>query len=342
MEGGSSTNYFAFRTSHHHAYYHDPNVQQMKKLIVLGVVMACIVLMNQFPHTMLNPGDLVKAHQNINNKCLACHDPFSGISNDKCISCHKLSTIGMDTLFVKESNAAVEQVLFHQYLSNQKCTACHTDHKGEKPEVSLNSFNHEMLPSTVISKCNSCHSQPTNQLHKQVTTSCKNCHSTEGWKSSVTFNHDMIIGADKNNCASCHLKPNDPFHKQVIENCDKCHSTNQWKPSTFDHSNYFLLDENHNATCNTCHINNNFSAFTCYGCHEHTESNIREEHHENGIYNYSNCATCHKSGNEHDIRKNGKSSKELNESELNNMKKYIKSKENNYKGSDHQKEQDDD
>ena len=39
---------------------------------------------------------------------------------------------------------------------------------------------------------------------------------------------------------------------------------------------------------------------------------------------------------------NGKSSKELNESELNNMKKYIKSKENNNKGSDHQKEQDDD
>jgi hypothetical protein len=69
----------------------------MKKLIVLGIVVTCIILMNQFPHTMLNPGDLVEAHQNINNKCLACHVPFSGISNDKCISCHKLSTIGMDT-----------------------------------------------------------------------------------------------------------------------------------------------------------------------------------------------------------------------------------------------------
>ncbi|MBK9636842.1 MAG: class III cytochrome C family protein [Bacteroidetes bacterium] len=313
----------------------------MKKLIVLGFAIACIIFMNQFPHVMLNPGDLVEAHQNINNKCLACHDPFSGISNDKCISCHKLSSIGMDTLLVNESNVTNEKVLFHQHLSNQKCTACHTEHKGEKPEMSLSSFNHDMLPSTVISKCNSCHSQPSNQLHKQVTTNCKNCHNTEGWKSSVSFNHDMIIGADKNNCASCHIKPSDTFHQQIKENCDKCHSTNQWKPSTFDHSTYFQLDENHNAKCNTCHTNNNFSAFTCYGCHEHSESNIREEHHENGIYNYSNCATCHKSGNEHDIRMNGKSNLELNESELNNMKKYIKSQDNN-KGRDGQKEQDDD
>ena len=151
----------------------------------------------------------------------------------------------------------------------------------------------------------------------------------------------MIIGAEKNNCAYCHNNPRDTFHQQVKENCDKCHSTNQWKPSTFDHSNYFLLDENHNATCNTCHTNNNFNAFTCYGCHEHTESNIREEHHENGIYNYNNCATCHKSGNEHDIRMKGKSNLELNDSELNNMKKYIKSQDNN-KGRNVQKEEDDD
>ena len=314
----------------------------MKKLIVSGIVIACIVLMNQFPHTMLNPGDLVEAHQNINNKCLACHDPFSGISNDKCISCHKLSSIGIDTLLVNASNLLNEKVLFHQYLSNQKCSACHTDHKGEKPKMSLSSFNHEMLPAIVISKCNSCHGQPSNQLHKQVTTNCKNCHNTEGWKSSVTFNHDMIIGVDKNNCASCHKKPNDTFHQQVKENCDRCHSTNQWKPSTFDHSVHFQLDENHNAKCNSCHTNNNFSAYTCYGCHEHSESNIREEHDENGIYNYNNCVMCHKSGNEHDIRMKENSNQELNPKEINAMKKYINKQENNNKDRDDKKERDDD
>ena len=28
-------------------------------------------------------------------------------------------------------------------------------------------------------------------------------------------------------------------------------------PSTFDHSAYFILDQNHQTTCNTCHSKNN-------------------------------------------------------------------------------------
>ncbi len=315
----------------------------MKKLIVLGMIIVCIALMYQFPHAMLNPGELVEGHQKLNDKCLACHNPFWGISNDKCISCHKLSDIGKDTLMLSDTNATNEKVLFHQHLSNQKCTSCHTDHKGLKPEMSLSSFNHEMLPTTMISNCNSCHGQPADNLHKQLTTKCNNCHNTKDWKSSVTFNHDMIQGDSKNNCASCHKKPDDSFHQQVKDNCDKCHSTSLWKPSTFDHSTYFLLDGDHNAKCNTCHTNNNFSAFTCYGCHEHSESKIMEEHNEHGIYNFTNCASCHRSGNEHDIRMNGNSNQELNQNELNNVKEYIKSQEKDSKKEhDGKKEHDDD
>ena len=47
-----------------------------------------------------------------------------------------------------------------------------------------------------------------------------------------------------------------------------------WKPATFEHSKFFQLDEDHNATCITCHAVNDFSRFTCHGCHEHTPSNI--------------------------------------------------------------------
>ncbi len=315
----------------------------MKKLIVIGIVAVCIVLIYQYPHAMLNPGEIVEGHQQLTDNCLACHNPFFGISNDKCISCHKLSDIGKDTLMLNDTSISNRKVVFHQHLSNQKCTSCHTDHKGLKPEMTLHGFNHEMLPATIISNCYSCHSQPSDILHKQLTTACNNCHTTKGWKNSVTFNHNMIQGDIKNNCAACHTNPGDSLHKQVIDQCDKCHSTNQWKPSTFDHSTYFQLDGDHNVKCNTCHINNNFSAFTCYGCHEHSESKIISEHNEEGIYNITNCSSCHRSGNEHDIRMNGNANQEINQNELNNVKEYIKSREKDKeKKNEGKREKDDD
>jgi len=97
---------------------------------------------------------------------------------------------------------------------------------------------------------------------------------------------------NKSNCVSCHKKPSDNFHKAINDNCNKCHSTSKWMPSTFDYSVYFS--------------NNNYSSFTCYGCHEHTERKIIAEHSEEGIYNIRNCTSCHKSGNENDIKSNYK------------------------------------
>ena len=314
----------------------------MKKLIVIGIVLVCIGLMYLYPHAMLNPGELVEGHQKLNDKCISCHNPFLGVSNDKCILCHKLSDIGKDTFQLNETVASNQKGLFHQYLSNQKCTSCHTDHKGIKPEMSLNGFDHEMLPVTIIGNCNGCHEQPSDNLHKQLATTCKDCHNTIGWKSSMTFNHDMIQGDTRNNCTSCHPKPEDSFHQQIKDNCNKCHSVNQWKPSTFDHSTYFLLDGDHKTECNTCHINNNFNAFTCYGCHEHSESNIREEHTEHGIYNFANCASCHRSGNEHDIRTNDNSNQELNQNELSKVNKNNNSQERDKKKEQKNREDDDD
>jgi hypothetical protein len=70
----------------------------MKKLVLFLIVAIIIGLMIPFPHAMLNPGELSKAHQKMNNQCMDCHQPFKGISNGKCIACHTLSEIGKDTL----------------------------------------------------------------------------------------------------------------------------------------------------------------------------------------------------------------------------------------------------
>lgn len=274
----------------------------MKKIIVPAIIIICVWLISQYPKEMLNPGQLVNGHQQISEKCNSCHTPFWGIANNKCMSCHKLSEIEKDALH--EVTGSNPKISFHQYLTNQKCTSCHTDHKGKKPDMPLSIFSHNLLSQTYISNCNSCHNKPTDTIHKLISSVCNNCHNTNGWKSFINFDHNMIQAVDKNNCLSCHQKPNDLYHISNNNNCMSCHTTIKWVPSTFNHSSYFKLDQNHNANCNTCHTNNNFTTYSCYGCHEHSESGITEKHTEEGIYNFTNCASCHKSSNEHDIEIN--------------------------------------
>jgi hypothetical protein len=75
--------------------------------------------------------------------------------------------------------------------------------------------------------------------------------------------------------------------------------------ATFNHDKLFRLDSDHNARCITCHEGSDYRRYTCYGCHEHTPDNIRREHVEEGIRDYSNCVKCHRSADEDDIRGEG-------------------------------------
>lgn len=287
----------------------------MKKLYILLAIGFVIALIIQFPYVMINPGELTEKHQKLKNECLSCHKPFGGIVNEKCLSCHKLTDIGMDTTSKKI------KALFHHQIAKLKCSSCHTEHQGIFPEHKLSEFNHKLLSSPINSNCNTCHSKPIDNLHKHVTSNCKSCHQTQSWKNSESFNHESLL--NKNNCVDCHQNPKDNLHNMVKESCDKCHGTSKWVPSNFDHSVYFKLDQNHTTSCKTCHLNAKFNTYTCFGCHEHTESEIIEEHNEEGIYNITNCVSCHKSGNENDITYNYK---KLNENEKKIIKEYIKSK----------------
>jgi len=315
----------------------------MKNAAVSVIVIACIALMFQYPRVMLNPGPLIKGHQKLRDDCAACHNPFQGIANGKCISCHKLSEIGKDTASLNSASTSQGKVLFHEHLSGQHCVSCHTDHKGIFPDKIFGSFKHEMLPGNYLENCKSCHAQPDNPLHRQLSPSCSNCHQTGGWKTAVAFSHDMITGETRDNCISCHQRPDDSFHQQSPDNCGKCHGSQGWKPSTFDHSAFFLLAGDHNAACSTCHNSSNFNNYTCYGCHEHSEGKIAEEHNEHGIYNFADCASCHRSGDEHDIRSGRTGERGINQEEVKNLREYGKSHEKDHhkKHHDEEKEHDD-
>lgn len=316
----------------------------MKNLIISGIVIVCVVLMYKYPHAMLNPGELTEGHQKLKDDCFSCHNPFWGIPNDKCIACHKPEDIDKSSRKLGESVPARKKIIFHQFIANHECVLCHTDHNGLKPEMSLDKFNHSVLPANMSINCGSCHDHPQDNLHKQLTNDCNSCHSIKGWKSSVIFKHDLIQGDQRNNCSSCHKSPDDSFHLQTKDNCNKCHSVDKWKPSTFDHSAYFELDKNHNDKCNTCHANSDFKSYTCYGCHEHSESKLMKKHNEHGISDFSNCVTCHRSGDEHDIRMNGTPDQKSKEKEPSFEKKNNgkQEKDKKEKHEDKRKHDDDD
>ena len=129
------------------------------------------------------------------------------------------------------------------------------------------------------------------------------CHTPERWK-PATFDHALLAKAVLERCEGCHKAPTDSLHRQFKGNCAQCHSQERWKPATFDHDKYFVLDRDHNTKCVTCHTNDDYSRYTCYGCHEHRRDKVRAEHLEEGIRDFENCVECHRSASE-EPRKRG-------------------------------------
>lgn len=270
----------------------------MRKSLALLLTMICIYALFRYPYHMVNPGEIIKGHQKIKADCSACHTFFKGVSSEKCIVCHKVSEIGLLSKIKIDSTAKLKNILFHQHLIGQKCTPCHSDHKGINPDAGISVFSHDMLDAALKNECSNCHTA-SSEIHTLFSKDCGKCHNTTAWK-KTNFNHSMLqVSAE--NCSRCHQEPDKAYHNQFGSNCLQCHNTNKWVPSTFDHSKYFQLDEKHNAGCTACHTDNKYKTYTCYGCHEHTQSNMFEKHNEHGIKNFNNCVACHKSANEHDI-----------------------------------------
>ncbi|MBK6341459.1 MAG: cytochrome c3 family protein [Flavobacteriales bacterium] len=319
----------------------------MKKLIFLALVGVFIGLVWLFPHSMLEPGELSEGHQRTGNDCFSCHQPFAGLPNSKCIACHAVADIGRDTLLdaqptlFHEALGILECVACHSEHTGRnadltmggfehglvptaivedcnrchakptdalhnplpnKCAACHYT-QAWKP---AREFDHALLSAASKEDCASCHQRPADALHERIKGNCASCHSTRAWK-PATFDHTVLSSAEKSQCAACHQPPADAFHRGAKDNCASCHETNAWSPSTFDHSRYFRLDGDHNAKCATCHRTKDYSTYTCYGCHEHTLRNILSEHREEGFTNITDCVRCHRSGDEDDIRRDGRS-----------------------------------
>lgn len=188
----------------------------------------------------------------------------------------------------------------HQELATD-CFACHAPLRGASaarciachalPDIGLRTTKGRPLEKKLLKA----------SFHQElVEQDCMACHSDHAGprlyqKSRKPFSHALLRSAIREQCEMCHRAPDNKLHKKMSGNCKQCHSQQAWKPATFDHDKSFVLDTNHKVECATCHMKDDYSRYSCYGCHEHTVQNVLAEHRDEGIRNLDNCVECHKS-----------------------------------------------
>ena len=270
--------------------------------------------------------------------CIECHaDGYVGTPTD-CIACHqsdfdqtddpnhKAAGFPTDCTICHTESAWEPAIFDHDQTqfplrgahATTDCIECHADGYVGTP-----------------TDCVACHQsdfdQTTNPDHKAsgFSTDCKACH-TEGAWIPATFDHDQtnfpLRGAHATtDCIECHAdgyagtpteciachqsdfnNASNPNHRSAgfPMDCTQCHSEIGWEPSSFDHdAMYFpIYSGNHQnewTLCSECHINNDFTNFSCIDCHEHNDPNqLRNDH--DGVNGYrfvsSACYECHPNG----------------------------------------------
>lgn len=139
---------------------------------------------------------------------------------------------------------------------------------------------------------------------------CVACHSDHAgvlrYRDARRFSHALLKARAAEECSSCHPRPEDELHEALSGQCSACHTVEGWTPATFDHAESFVLDRDHDVECSTCHITSDYSEYTCYGCHEHSERGIRAEHEEEGIRDFQDCVECHRSADEDEAEEHGR------------------------------------
>jgi hypothetical protein len=227
------------------------------------------VLVFAYPHLTIAPGPLMPAHAALATDCFACHAPLRSASAARCVACHAVPDIGRRTT---------------KGLPIVRAAA---------PAKAAKAAFHQALTEPHCMACHSDHAGPKLTQRRRT-----------------LFTHALLQPATRDRCESCHVAPKTAIHKQANVGCAQCHKAEAWKPATFEHDKLFVLDRDHNASCATCHtVAEDYSRYTCYGCHEHTPAKVQREHEEEGIRNFDHCVECHRSAEGEPERRSGEGRK---------------------------------
>ena len=183
--------------------------------------------------------------------------------------------------------------------------------------------------------CYACHradydsTDDPNHSQAGFPTDCESCHNTQDW-GDASFDHSdfPLTGGHRGlDCEDCHAdgysgtptdcyachradydSTDDPNHSQAgfPTDCESCHNTRDWEDASFNHDGqYFpIYSGEHRGEwdrCSDCHtVASNYSHFECTTCHEHSRSEMDDEHRgvAGYVYESSACYNCHPNGRE--------------------------------------------
>jgi len=145
-----------------------------------------------------------------------------------------------------------------------------------------------------------------------VELSCEDCHtSTEAWSQISPVMHPIELKGRhaEIGCFDCHERPNfrglkeecttchERKHPYGSDVCTQCHSFETWQVDRMPEELH-RFPQDHDSTmgfCNLCHLNRDFTTYTCYTCH--FKDRMFAIHEEKEIEGMSeNCIDCHPEG----------------------------------------------
>jgi len=309
----------------------------------------------QFSHDLL---------QGVNMKqCTACHkgpaDNMHEKNRQECGQCHtpvkwRPATFDHARYFRFDKDHSADCTSCHQN-NNYKEYTCYGCHEHSPAQIQQ---GHEKVKIYSYQNCILCHPGGSIEEAKDMLKSIRDQHALINRLPGKEFiqadgnsksSHASMNIQSINNCISCHRSPFDNLHQNENQYCNQCHTTDRWRPANLDHERYFRFDKHHGPDCLTCHSDNSYREYTCYGCHEHSPGKIQEEHWEEGIRNYQDCTACHRSSNEDEAKRvlrsgryQDRSWNSFEKDDYNSQKGYGKSGYNDYEGDDDDRHDDDD
>jgi hypothetical protein len=214
----------------------------------------------------------VSSHAATEGNCAACHAPpwSRETMASRCLNCHQDVKAELDG----------DMPMHGRLAGGKNCRTCHTEHKGAHAALtSFVGFDHDTTGFELTGK--------------HASLDCKSCHAANTFKG---VSHD---------CKSCHAEPE--VHRGGYGTaCALCHSTSTWADAAFKHD--FPLNHGRgrrgNSSCTTCHTDpENFTTYTCYGCHEHNPDRIERRHARLHNADLQHCVRCHKRGHDGEHRR---------------------------------------
>ncbi len=248
------------------------------------------------------------------------------ITSMACTDCHnKDSWLPLSDNPKFNHNTTLFQLMGQHRFAD--CVQCHIgETQKEKHQFNFNSY-----------ECSDCHYD----IHQNTNgPECEKCHTTATWVSTQTFNHALTLfplsGSHQSLlCQDCHQTDSQNWTSWIPTDCEGCHqsqinekvlagnhtensecilchNTWSWTPTDMSHHDalfpiYSGKHKNEWSSCTAeCHIMaDDFTNFSCGlngVCHDHSQSEMDEEHDDEAGYIYEStaCYQCHPNGSEDD------------------------------------------